>query len=329
MTSLLADKLPIGGEQEIAFDGLYYGTTNSGRSSLRWALHSMDLYAKRILVPDFVCQVVIDVLLEFSIQPVFYEVGLDLDFKLPTDARNCDALYLVKYFGHSSKSFSIALEQSNIPLIIDTVFDAELPTVKTNSHWCAFNSLRKISRIADYSQLASNKPLIPIERTRLETFSRLKYQAKNIKHQFLTKKIESEEHYLNLFSDAESILDDSKGVYYPEDNSIFLSNIFHHNLSAETELRRSNFEMAKATLSDVTYIDINPYLPSFLPILLKDRDRVREKLRESHIYLAIHWPSLSTLGNKLSPNILSIPLDSRYQMSDIQRMCQIIAKEAL
>ena len=70
---------PIGGEQEIAPDGLFYGVTNSGRSSLRWVLLSMKLQGKRVLAPDFICQVVIDVLNEYDVQVDFYNVKENLE----------------------------------------------------------------------------------------------------------------------------------------------------------------------------------------------------------------------------------------------------------
>ena len=75
----------VGGEQEIENEGLFYGVTNSGRSSLRWAIRSMSLQRQKVLVPDFVCQIVVDVLLEFDIEVQFYQVREDFEFELYRD----------------------------------------------------------------------------------------------------------------------------------------------------------------------------------------------------------------------------------------------------
>lgn len=314
----------IGGEQELADDECFYGVTNSGRSSLRWLILSMGLKNKTLLVPDFVCQIVIDVLIEFNINIYFYSVQDDFEFTLPNNFDGIDAIYLVQYFGHKSKAFQLALNMSTLPLIIDDVFGVDVPNVEATVFWGYFNSLRKITAISDFSQLVSNMPLVEIERKRLPVFSLLKYQAKRIKFDFIQAGHGEETEYLTNFEQAENLLNEKKGIFVAEDKSVVLAGNFQQTYSHNQYLRRQNLKIAKECLDSSLYIDISPEFPSFLPLILHQRDKVRRELMKNEIFLAVHWPELIQVQNKLSHKILSLPLDSRYTCNDIKRVCTLI-----
>ncbi|NOI91186.1 pyridoxal phosphate-dependent transferase [Vibrio splendidus] len=316
----------VGGEQEIENEGLFYGVTNSGRSSLRWAIRSMSLQRQKVLVPDFVCQIVVDVLLEFDIEVQFYQVREDFEFELPNELGSVSAIYLVKYFGHESHSFDKLIKNTDTPLIIDDVFGIEAPKIPAEVPWCYFNSLRKITAVADFSQLVSSTPLKELRKERLPNFSTLKYKAKSAKSQYLNASVGKESDYLPLFSNAESLLDECSGVYEPEDRSVFLACQFSLNYRNEQKARVENLGVAKATLDSEQFIDINANFPSFLPLLLMNRDRVRKALMGHSIFLAVHWPKIRQAPSLLCDTILSLPLDSRYTAEDIKRICDLIKK---
>ncbi|WP_158174544.1 pyridoxal phosphate-dependent transferase [Grimontia hollisae] len=319
----------IGGEQELIFDNLYYGITNSGRSSLRWAIESMGLKKKNILVPDYICQVVIDVLIEKEVKLYFYQVNNDLSIDLDLNAlKNIDAVYLVSYFNEQTETLKNALFTLSIPFIIDDVFGISRPSFNNPCHWVYFNSLRKITPIADYSQIISNRELADIVIDDLKSFAQLKYQAKDLKRRYLSSESNDEAPYLSTFITAEHLLDDSSGIYRPSGRSCMLANTFYRSISEETLHRQNNLAVAKQLLPDNLYIDVEPEFPSFLPIFLKKRDMVRKKLMKHNIFLAVHWPHLSIVSNHLSDNILSLPLDSRYTRFDIENICRIIIELA-
>jgi len=317
---------PVGGEQELGNDGHFYGLTNSGRSSLRWTVRSMCLQGKKVLLPDFVCQVVIDVLLEFDINIIFYEVQDNFVFNLPKDLRDVSAIYLVKYFGHESVSFKDAIDSSETPLIIDDVFGIEAPKVIANVHWCYFNSLRKITPISGFSQLISNKSLAQLRKNQLLEFSDFKYQAKDKKYHFLQSSIGTEDDYLSLLSSAEDLLNSCLGINEPDDKSTFLACQLYRNQLHEYGIRKQNFFTAKEQLLEGQYIDINPDFPTFLPLLLVNRDKVKRELMRYSIFLAVHWPKTTGPHSVLSESILSLPLDSRYTPIEIKRICTLIKR---
>ncbi|MEN3158168.1 pyridoxal phosphate-dependent transferase [Alkalimonas sp. NCh-2] len=323
MTSKSNSKL-IGGEQEFAPLDLYFGTTNSGRSSLRWILESMRLKGKRILIPDYLCQAVVDVLEAYNIEVSFYTVLSDLSFDLSILSADVDALYVVRYFGYSTAALQAVLARSRLPLIIDDVFEIQPPGISSEVHWCYFNSLRKISAVADYSQVISNRPLSIISKLYLNDFTCAKYLAKARKYDFLQRGLGREVDYLDQFVYAEQILDTEQGIFEASAKSCYVANLFFQKLSEETAIRKANLELAKSLLERKLYIDIKPAFPSFLPLWCKRRDVVRKLLMEKDIFLAIHWPTLQVARNNLSDHVLSLPLDSRYNSQDIERVCNLL-----
>ncbi|WP_318484954.1 pyridoxal phosphate-dependent transferase [Photobacterium leiognathi] len=316
----------IGGEQELPKNDYYYGITNSGRSSLRWLILSLELSGKTILIPDFVCQIVIDVLLEFEVKIQFYSVDDTFEFSLPRTLTNIDAIYLVRYFGHSSGALTSVLEQTDRTVIIDDVFGIDTLEVKANVSWGYFNSLRKITPISDFSQIICSKPLIDIEHLKLSDFSRLKYKAKEKKHAFIYNNDGNEVSYLELFAQAEMLLDNSHGIFAPEDKSIYYVGCYLKNIVPEVNIRQQNLSIAKANLKPTQYIDIKPSFPSFLPLIVRNRDVIRKYLMKENIFLAVHWPKTTLANNNLSENILSLPLDGRYNETDIKYICYLISK---
>lgn len=279
----------IGGEQELSGDGLFYGTTNSGRSSMRWIIESMGLTGKHLLVPDFLCQIVIDVLQEYDIKITFYHINESLSFDFNETYKKYDAIYLIRYFGQTTHALETVLNQSDIPIILDDVFGIELPPFSNANHWAYFNSLRKISPVADYSQVISNRGLTPIQDESLPAFSQGKYSAKAKKSDFINTGVGTEQVYLNEFMLAEDILDKSYGIYKPEDRSIYLCVQFYKSMQEEILKRKKNLALAKSLLHTDWYIDISPEFPSFLPLTLDGRDDIRRYLMDNNVFLAVHW----------------------------------------
>ena len=311
----------MGGEQELSSHDLFYGVTNSGRSSLRWILESMDLRGKRVLVPDFLCQIVLDVLNEYDIEPIFYNVGSDFSYEINNSEALCDALYVIRYFGEDPEILKAPL---TMPTIIDDVFGTEAPTLSGTQPWCYFNSLRKISAVADYSQVVSTLPLSDVDKVELTNFTEAKYAAKNAKYNYINNGLGEEGDYLDLFADGESVLNGAELIYQPSDIGLYHASNFYRTIEAETQVRRHNLSLAKQLLKPSQYVDISPKFPSFLPLILGNRDKVRRALMSEGIFLAVHWPETDQVQNPLSRNILSIPLDSRYHQRDIERVCHLI-----
>ena len=313
----------VGGEQELAQLNYFRELTNSGRSSLRWIIESAQLESKRLLLPDFLCEVILDVLAEYNIDVDFYSVDSQLGYQLPDDFSHYDALYLIKYFGSTTASFECAIATFKQCIIVDDVFSPYPQVLDITQSWYSFNSLRKISAVADFSMLCSNQPLKPLDVKPLAQFAALKYQAKQYKYDYFNATKGEEQTYLSLFNQGESCLDEHKGIFSPSSRGVLESISFYQHLESERVVRRKNYAVICEQLGEYI-LPIQSDCYSFAPILLPHRDAVRRKLMGHNIFLAVHWPEAAAVTNKLSHSILSIPLDSRYNENDMATICEYI-----
>lgn len=312
----------IGGEQELRDKHFFSEVTNSGRSSLRLIIENAGLAEKHILVPNFLCEVILDVLKEYRITYSFYDVDETLNYQMPANINEYDAVYFINYFGFKLPSLKRALPLCTQPVIVDDVF-SPYPSVVSESvnTWYSFNSLRKISPVADFSLVYSSQPIKKARVRCLDDFAADKYQAKQLKSRFLQSGEGDESEYLNLFSSAESLLDDSVGIFEPSSRSVIEAIEFYAGLETERLARKANFDLAKSLLPADISLGLNSDFYSYLPILIEGRNDVRRQLMDSNVFLAIHWPDIDGVENVLSGRILSLPLDSRYSVEEIKQLC--------
>ncbi|PKH05294.1 hypothetical protein [Moritella sp. Urea-trap-13] len=313
----------VGGEQELTQQDYFRELTNSGRSSLRWIIESAQLASKRLLLPDFLCEVILDVLAEYHIDVDFYVVDSQLSYQLPDNLNDYDALYLIKYFGATTASFECAVATFKQCVIVDDVFSPYPHILDIRQSWYSFNSLRKISAVADFSMLYSNQRLKQLDVKPLTEFATLKYQAKQYKYDYFNADKGEEQVYLSLFNQGESCLDNHKGIFSPSSRSVLESIDFYQYLDNERALRCKNYAVVCELLGEYI-VPIQSDCYSFAPLLLPNRDAVRRRLMGHNIFLAVHWPEATTVTNELCHSILSIPLDSRYDEKDMSKICEYI-----
>ncbi len=313
----------VGGEQELAQLHYFRELTNSGRSSLRWIIESAQLESKRLLLPDFLCEVILDVLAEYNIDVDFYAVDSQLGYQLPDDLSDYDALYLIKYFGATNASFELAIAAFEQCIIVDDVFSPYPHILDVTQPWYSFNSLRKISAVADFSMLYSNRTFASVQVDKLPDFAELKYQAKQCKYEYFNSGKGSEKEFLALFTQGERCLDENKGIFLPSTNSVLESINFYNKLEEEKIIRRNNYGVICGKLAEYL-LPITTDFYSFAVIVLPNRDAIRKKIMAHNIFLAVHWPEVIGISHQLSRTILSIPLDCRYSTKDMEDICQYI-----
>lgn len=309
---------PIGGEIEYN-KNLHSYFVDSGRSAIRLILQS-GFKNKKWLLPDYLCQVIPRILDESKTKYEYYHINEDLtiDHKTIT-SKKFDVLCVIDYFGQDQKIDDFALNKK-ITVVEDCVFLPFVkPSVKANN-WIGFNSLRKISSLADGSQIRSTFPLL-IKRIKNKeaTFPQIKYEAKTLKWKYLKEGGFSENKYLGLFNLGEETINKQTGIFRISDSSLSLLPDYYDNVQREYEIRRKNFGVLNKALGPLC-IQISTAYPSHCVLAVKNRDKLRVYLFTKRIYLPVHWPKFSGVHNTLYDNAISIPIDSRYsekEMTDI------------
>lgn len=319
---------PFGGEAEWAGDGLDVAYTDSGRSSLRLALRS-GLARRHFLLPDFICPVVPELLRQEGVEFSFYPLGEDLLPRLDGVELAPDrVLYLVSYFGRRTPLDGVEPPREMV-LMEDNVFSPIFERPPLENPWVGFNSLRKCSPLAEGSELLSTMAL---DHAAIDPspapFVEAKYRAKRVKYAYLHAEEGDlrERDYLALFEHGEAQLEGQRAIHALSRHGVRMLMEFVSGLDGEMAVRRANFRHLARRLASLK-LDLEPEYPCFLPIKLERRDDVRRALAEQGIYLPAHWPE-SGGGNPLHHQLLSIPVDSRYDEQLLHRVAEAVLNEA-
>ncbi len=293
--------------------------TDSGRTSLRLILSNIT--SKKILLPDFLCKVVLDEVLNAGCSYSFYHVNRDLTIDFGSINEEFDVFYRISYFG----SFNpIPLQFREKIVIDDFVFDL-LPLNKDAlKNWYGYTSWRKILEVSDGSILASTSIFhCNFEIDLIAPFAKIKNLAREAKTKFLMSKMDNENDYLDLFAAAEQTLDKQKKTFKASDGSVrlFLYNLLNNEII--TNKRAKNYDAAYSILKDFS-IDIRPVFCSFLPLLVPDTMSLRDKLMTKKIFLPCFWPKIENVDSVFKDGIVAIPLHPYYDTEEVLQVAKEI-----
>jgi len=300
---------PFGGELALEQSQLNYFFTDSGRSSLR--LFCRNFSDKKFLIPDFLCKVIVDVLIENNIEFDFYHIGENLNISI-TDiqSKSFDILYVINYFGYRNESlFRLKLDAKI--LLEDNVFFVDFNNTYQAKKWFSFNSYRKVTALSDGSLIKTNLTIQDYRSDGQAPFVLKKTQAKHLKFIYQGHGQGSESDYLKLFNEAEEGLEQQNTIYAMSDYSQALLLSFMKTYEAEKIARKENYETLNDELSEYA-LNIDHAEYSFFVFKCPRRDELRQYLYSKKIFLPIHWPAFNS-NNPLYTDLLSIPLFSIYK----------------
>ncbi len=339
------DKI-IGGEFDIDINQLVYdkgkGTSleetakySSGRSALYHILKDVErrFSVQSILLPDYLCSSIVKAVETANFNYGFYQLNnlfelSEEDFKVRYNEHT--AVLIINYFGLQDLTPQIAFVRSINPdaiIIVDEVQAYYEFTKPLGDEQYAFTSLRKTFAVPDGGLVKSIYDLE--EPTKQNTFYQYKLGGSLLKS-FRKPEYYDDDLYLSLFEKGEDMIDAQIGTGMSGVSKTIKEKVDENRISL---MRKRN---AGIMLSGLQEIGIEPLLPVyeenvplFIPIYLKDRNKVRRRLFENNIFCPVHWP-LDGLplekGREMAEHELSIIIDQRYTKSDMLRILDVIEK---
>ena len=310
----------VGGEIAFKKDDNYNYITDSGRSSLRIILTK--LRKKKFLIPDFLCEIIVDIFKEKKIKFEYYSVDQNLNIKISSN-KKFDVLYIINFFGNKINRQN---KYEKKIIIEDNVFLAYFDNSKKYKRWIGFNSLRKVTPMVDGSVIKTTLRLDHNLITRQEsTFVTYKTKALNLKYAQNELQISNEKKYLSLINYGENILNKQKKSYVMSNQSILDYSKFSLNFTKEKKIRKINFDALKSFLQKYS-IKIKTEFYSFFPLLVENKTKIIKELFKHKIFLPSYYPKFNDLENNLYNSLLCIPVDSRYNKKDMNKVAKILLK---
>lgn len=289
---------------------------NSGRNCLEYILKAREY--KKIYIPYFTCEVILEPIHKLGLDFQFYSINSKLepifDFEIELGA----AFLYTNYFG-LKQNFIESLSHSISNLIIDNsqaFYAAPLMGIDT------FYSARKFFGVSDGAYLYINKLIDePLERD---------YSYNRMSHLLKRLDVGPEEAYSDFLDNDLSFKNEAIKGMSQLTNSI-LSSIDYKNVA---KIRRENFLFLHSQLKEINQFKFDfksNDVPMVYPFLVKSQN-LRKNLISNKIFVATYWPNVfdwcekESLEYYIAYNIIPIPIDQRYGISDMQSIVNIIKK---
>ena len=189
-----------------------------------------------------------------------------------------------------------------------------------------FTSLRKTIACPDGGLVKTNRKM-PIV-TGHNTFAA--YKLKGAKLKSVAKNSSQDDAYLTLFEMGEELIDNNYDSAMSYESASILAGTDLEHVATK---RRTN---ALYLVNGLRSLGIEPilpikddYVPLFVPILIDNRNVVRAELQKHWIFCPVHWPfrddmSQRPLCRKMATRELSLVVDQRYDLEDMQCIIQVL-----
>lgn len=287
---------------------------NSGRSCLEYILLA-EKYSK-IYLPYYICDVVLEPIARLGICFEFYSINKDFTIKDSISLNETEVLLYVNYFGMMD-DYILSLSKSFSNLIVD---NAQAFYSKPIENVITYYSPRKFFGVADGGYLSINK--------RLDRELAQGYSSPNAN--YLLKRID-EGSQAGYFGFRENEMQFSKSGLKTMSKltSTILSSIEYKLIKQK---REENFNFIHSRLGDKNKLTINTEKiegSMAYPILIKSQG-LRKFLIDNKVFVAKYWENVIKTCNKssfehyLAEQLILLPVDQRYGLSEMQYMVKII-----
>ncbi|WMM24329.1 hypothetical protein RBU61_15550 [Tissierella sp. MB52-C2] len=313
--------------------------TSSGRGAITLLLKQINPRFKTVLLPSYICESVTLPFIEQGYDCYFYNINDDLSVEIESIKlyKDIGVFVHIGYYGFATNSNLVDLVKQlklNSTVIVEDITHTMFSSYQRNlENDFYIGSIRKWFGLPSGGLLASSK--VKVEGTNLicEEFSKLRLEALLKKNEYIKTNEQGLKHFfLNLFAEAEEILDKDLSPYCIDDLSRGLINTI--DAGKLIYKRRSNFQILSDGIKNINYVEplfhelVEDICPMYYPIYVNaNREHVRQELIKNKIYCPIHWPIPRQINNKslgIYNKILSIPCDQRYEDDDMKRILSVL-----
>lgn len=314
----------IGGFFEFEFDKkieYYHDATakvNSGRNAINYILQASQ--TKKVYVPYFTCGTVIEPIKTLGLEYVFYEIDENLEIKdiRPGMLKENEKIIYINYFGIKNKYVNeLAVEYTDKLLIDNTQAFFKKPIKNTNICY----SPRKFFGVPDGGYVYT--------KTRLET--PLEKEISYDRCQALLARVENDaSDVYTLYTQHNKDMCSRPLKSMSELTQNILSSIDYKEIRLT---RERNFYYLHNQLHQYNNLNIDEEQvigPMVYPLWIK-KEGLRDFLIQHKVYVATYWKEvldyiddLEKVESKLVMYLLPIPIDQRYEISDMKRIATLV-----
>lgn len=283
---------------------------NLGRNALVYLVKAKKI--RKIYLPFYLCDSVENAIKNLGVIIEKYHVNSSFQPIFEKELQKDEYLYIVNYFGFFSNDEILTLKNKYSNIIID---NTHAYFQKPNKNTDTLYTCRKFFGVPDGAYLYTSST------------SKLKLEDDCSSDRFvhlLGRKNETASKYYSEYVKAEGKLNSLKLKSMSKETKTLLSSIDYDSIISK---RNINFDFLDKNLKELNLLKVKKINGAFCyPLLIKHGYILRKKLQEKAIYIPTLWPNLNNLNEFEEicvKNLLPLPCDQRYSISDME----IIIKE--
>lgn len=300
------------------YDGFDVLDFNTGRSAIYAAV--LDMGAKRVWLPYYLCPTVRDFLVERDVNIVEYHIdGLFQPLIDHSSVRSDDVVVWTNWLGAvPSSSKDNVLARFNGRLIIDNCHACFEPPVRG-----AYNvfALRKVVGLPHGAFLVADSLRMTVKDMKYETIE------DGVSFLELSTVAGSDAAYHSYQTNSHKI-----GSTFRRMHPIVRAAYAGVDWESIKRIRRKNVEVLRKELSvslSAPWFDLDAGLPIWFPLYVED-EGLRERLIERRVWVPRLWkrilsmPDATELESGLAQWMLPLPIDQRYTEEDMVELAVLV-----
>lgn len=296
----------------------YCAYVDSGRAALQLLLRAMPQRPRRVWVPRFACDTLLQPLRRLRLPVCRYEIAEDdLSPLLPDEAGEDDAAVFINYFGLAGAAWQQAVADFPGAALADATTALYAPPLPQAAG--SFYSPRKFGGLCDGGVAVAPYPLaLPTRTDRSSTAARA----------LLLRTESGAAAALPATERAEARLNREPRRMSPLSRRLLRS----IDWAAAARRRCANYRVLHAALRELNRLCLPeepPSAPQCYP-LVTAIPGLRDSLVDAGVALPLYWPEViadseaSDSANRLARRLLPLPLDQRYDTHDMDRLLRLI-----
>jgi len=317
-----------------------------GRDAIGYVANLLNRNTGIILMPAYCCDSMVNPFEVKGWKIVYYPINEDLSIDVQylisaNEEYHPDVVFLMNFFGIADTLKSINIIRQKCPgiQIIEDITHSlfDLDKIYSNQVDYYIGSIRKWFGIVDGALVIATKNEIPEIDYFESDFVTLRRQGLSLKEEYIhTNSPETKQIFRKVLFDAENSLDNgSNPCSISPESQLILDNM---NVETLRNNRKCNAKVLLDRLSTVPKIqfpkgieNILKITPFSIPILVENRAFIQTKLASNGIYCSLLWPlsnearKISRFAEKMESSMLSIPIDQRYDASEMNIIYNVIS----
>lgn len=281
---------------------------NTARNALLYILKAKNI--SKIYIPYFLCDTVYKLCIRENYDFEYYHIDENFKPIFYKKLNDNEYLYLVNYYGQFSNKEILEFKEKFQNIIVDNVqafYQKPIKNIDT------IYSCRKFFGVPDGAYLSTNKYIIdlPIDNSEDRT-----------KHLYGRLKDGASKHYQE-FKDNEELFYELPLMRMSNLTHKLLKNIDYVVIKRK---REKNFNYLNERLKKINKLKVKDIEgPYTYPFYTDNGLFIKKILIENKIYVATLWPNVDEGYEKeMAENILPLPCDQRYDLLDMEKICELI-----